>query len=438
MNFEKLSNGLFKVADKIRSNIYVSAISDGLLSTMPLMMVGAIGSIINSLGIDQWQDFLITSGLKKFTVLPNEIGTNLLALFAVFAIGYRLAKAKKQDGITAGILSLMAFLFITPLSFGETGSMNAIPSQWLGPAGLFVAMIVGVLASRLYCLFVEKNIVIKMPEGVPPVIERTFGSILPAIAISVISIGMAYAFSLTDWESVHGFIYDVVSVPLTGLGSSFPALLIAVLFTHLFWSIGVHGTMVVLSIFMPLWAPLDGQNLAMFNMGEASVSIVSLQFFFLSAFVGGAGNTLGLIMNMLTSKVETNRTLGKLALVPGLFGINEPIIFGTPIVLNPLLMIPFILSPLVCTVLGYLVCSMGIIAAPTGVSSIAGAPVIVNQFLMAGVSWAIWIVVVLIISYFIYMPFFKLYEKKQLEEISENEQADKVESIGKEFEKATR
>lgn len=434
---QKFSEGLMKIASKIQKNIYISAISNGLLSTMPLMIVGAIGSIINTIGIPQWQKFLTDSGLKTITSLPNEIGTNLMALFAVFVIGYRLAQSLKQDGIAAGVISLMAFLFITPLQYNETGAMSGIPSTWLGASGLFVAMLVGLISSRIYCLFVEKNIVIHMPEGVPPVIERTFGSILPALAVAIISLGSAFILSMTSWGSVHGLIYDMISKPLTLVGGSFPALIIAILATHLFWAIGIHGTMVALSIFMPLWAPLDAQNLAMFNANQDAVSIVSLQFFFLSAFIGGAGNTLALIFNMLRSKVESNRTLGKLALVPGLFGINEPIIFGTPIVLNPILLIPFISAPVICTVLAYIGCQIGILAMPTGVSSIAGAPVVVNQFLMNGWTWAIWVIIALIISYFIYLPFFKMYEKKQLAEMTQDEQNKKVENIAKQFDKMT-
>jgi PTS system cellobiose-specific IIC component len=426
-----------KVGSKIQGNIYVSAISNGLLSTMPLMMVGAVGSILNQLNIGGWQDFLTNTGLKTFTALPSNVGTNLMAIFAVFVIAYRLAKSLNKDGLTAGVLSLMAFLFLTPLQYTD-GNLTGIPSTWLGATGLFVAMIVGILTARVYAWFIDKNIVIKMPEGVPPVIERTFASILPALAIAFAAIMISYGFTMTSFGSFHQFIYSIVSIPLTKLSGSFPALVIAVLAAQLFWSVGIHGTMVTLSVFMALWAPLDGANLAAYNAGQPAVSIVCMQFFFLSAFAGGAGNTLALILNMLTSKVKSNKTLGKLAFVPGLFGINEPIIFGLPIVLNTTLMIPFIGAPVICTILGYLMVKIGLLAAPTGISSIAGAPIIVSQFLMNGWTWAVWEIVVIVLSYFVYRPFFKTYERQQLAEMTEESRDENVEDIAKEFAKATK
>lgn len=438
MKAENISNMLLKVASKIQGNKYVSAVSNGLLSTMPLMMVGAIGSIINSLDIPAYQEFLETSGLKKITVLPNEIGTNLFALFAVFSIGYRFARLEKKDGLTAGIISLMAFLFITPLSFNDSGAMDAIPSQWLGAAGLFGAMIIGLCASKIYCVFIEKNLVIKMPESVPPVVERTFGAILPSLTVAIISLALSYGFSQTAWESLHGFIYAIIAQPLTGLGATFTALLIAVIFTNVMWVLGIHGTMVTLSVFYPIWAALDMQNLAAYNNGQPAPYIVSMQFFFLCAFAGGAGNTLALILNLFTSKIPANKTLAKLAIIPGIFGINEPIIFGMPIVMNPLIAIPFIVAPVVTTIIGYIGCKIGLIALPTGISSITGAPIVVNQFLMGGVSWAIWTIIVILISYAIYFPFVKLYEKNQLLEMTEQEQMASVEKIANEFEKATK
>ncbi len=439
MRFEKVSNVLLKVSEVLQRNKYVSAISNGLMATMPILMVGAIGSILNSLGISAWQTFLENTGLKTIMSLPAEVGTNMLAIFAVFAIGYNFAKSNGKDGLTAGVMALMAFMFVTPLQFDETlGTASAIPMSWLGASGLFTAMIVGLVSARIYCLFIDKNITIKMPDGVPPIVSRSFGAILPGLCVGILSLAAAYIFSLTSWESIHGFIYEIVAKPLTGLGGTFPALLIAVFCTQLFWAVGIHGTMVALSVFMPIWAALDAENLAAFSAGADVPHIVCMQFFFLCAFAGGAGNTIGLIINMFFSKNKANKALAELAIVPGLFGINEPIIFGMPIVLNPLIIVPFILSPLVTTILGYAACSLGLIAGPTGISSIAGAPIIVNQFIMGGWTWAVWELLVIVISFLIYMPFFKLYEKKQMEEMTEEEQNETVEKIGKSFEKATK
>jgi PTS system cellobiose-specific IIC component len=195
--------------------------------------------------------------------------------------------------------------------------------------------------------------------------------------------------------------------------------------------------MITLSVFYPILASIDMKNLAAFNSGHPAVSIVSMQFFFLCAFAGGAGNTLGLVLNMLTSKLPTNRALGKLALVPGIFGINEPIIFGMPIVMNPLIAVPFIFGPLLSTILGYIITKIGLIAMPTGISSITGAPIIVNQFLQGGWTWGVWTIVLIALSYVMYLPFFKAYEKTQLTQAKETQEAT-LNNVAKGFEDATK
>lgn len=438
MKLKNVEDSFLKVSGKIQSNDYISSISHGLMSTMPLMMVGAIGSIFNQLGIPAYQKFLQTSGLKKITVLPNEIGTNLFALFAVFAIAYAFAKKRKHDGLTAGILGLMAFLFVTPLHFSKTGAMDAIPVQWLGASGLFTAMILGCLVARVYCLFIDKHIVIKLPDSVPPIISRSFGAILPGLVIGIVAMALSYGFSLTSFQSLHGFIYKIIAQPLTMVGSTFPALIIAVLAVGIFWALGIHGTMVALSVFYPVWASIDMRNLAAYNAGQPAFSIVSMQFFFLCAFAGGAGNTLGLILNMFTSKVKSNRVLAKLAIVPGLFGINEPIIFGIPIVMNLTLLIPFVFGPVITTVIGYILVKIGWLAAPTGIASITGAPIIINQFFQGGWTWAIWEAVIIVLSYLMYMPFFKMFEKEQLKNIASDEEDEKIKKVSSDFDKATK
>lgn len=412
---EKYQESIMTISQKIQKNSYIKAISEGFMSALPITMIGGMASLINMIGIQSYQDFLVNTGLKSITSIPTQVTTNILALYIVFLITQKFVNAQGYDGNSAGLLSLFSFFVLTPFNLDESGSYNSIPMQWLGAQGLFSAILIAILVSHIYILFNEKGWTIKMPEMVPPVVSKSFSSLLPAFAIAFVSLILNLLISLTPFNSAHELIYNYIGLPLTSLGGSFPAMLLGLIISQVLWVFGVHGTIVVWSAFTPVWSPLTTANLSAYNAGLEIPHIVS-DMLFAQAFVMGAGATLGLSLVMLLhSKSKRYKELGKLSIVPNLFGINEPITFGVPIVMNFTLAIPFILIPSIILILAYLLMKiellpllpgMGANQVPVGISAILSG---------GGWRWVVFQLATVAISYFGYKPFFNIVDKVEYE-----------------------
>lgn len=413
-----------KVSTKIQKNTYISAISNGLMALMPILILGAIFSLINALKLEPYQNFLINTGLKDYTSIPATVTTDLIALYAVFSIAYNFATQHKQQGFSAGIIALMSFLLVTPKGMLEDGATKAIGYSWLGAKGLFVAIIVALIVGTIYTLVLEKKFYIKMPKGVPPTVEKSFAALTPGFITAIIMLILTAIFSATSYGNMHEFVFSIIQVPLTSLGGTWWAMLICVFIIHLLWFFGVHGTLVVYSVVGPIWVALGLENLEAYQKGLEGTNIIGSPFFPVYVLVGGAGATLGLIIAMLSARSARYKTLGKLAIVPSLIGVNEPVIFGMPLVLNIRLMIPFIVTPIITSGLAILFTSMGVLPVLNGVQVPLGIPILFNGWMTGGWRVALFQVVLIVISFLMYYPFFKkadaeAYEQEHAAEMAE-------------------
>lgn len=382
---------LQRIAGGIQNNKYVSAITNGLMTGMPVLIIGAIGTMLNGLPIDGYQNFLVETGLKEFTAIPTEITTNLLALYMAFNIAVKFAESYDIDGIPAGMLSFMSFLILTPYSFDQealTYAITGLPSTWLGATGLFTAFLVALVTAKIYVVFQKNNWVIKMPDGVPPTVSKSFSGMIPGFVIAILWLVVRYVTSLTPMGDIHSMIYGLIAAPLTALGGNIWAMVVAIIVAHLLWLVGVHGMMVIFSVLTPILTVLTNENLAAYNAGEALPNVINSALIMQVIFVG-SGATLGLALLMLRAKSEQFRVLGKLALIPNIVGINEPLIFGLPIVMNFTLAIPFILTPTLILILGYLGMVTGVLPLLPGFAAPLGTPAVISGFLMGGWRWAI-------------------------------------------------
>ena len=220
----------------------------------------------------------------------------------------------------------------------------------------------------------------------------------------------------------------MLQIPLLNLGNTVWAMVTAYIFVHIFWFIGVNGGSVVGAVYNPILQTLAAQNLEAFRTGEPIPNIISQQFQDLFATFGGAGSTLSLLIAMLLfCRSKRIKNLGKLSLAPGIFGINEPIIFGLPIVLNPIMFVPFLLVPTFNIVVSYIVMKIGLVPYPSGVPITWTTPIIVSGFLSTGWTGAVLQVLLLIAGVFIYMPFIKIMDKQFMkEEMKEIEDKDTI------------
>lgn len=418
-----------KVAGRIQSNKFVGSISNGLMLTMAVTIVGSIFTLLDTMNIASYQNFLVNSGLKGVIGLPATVTVGMISLYASATIAYSLAGKYKQDGFTAALLSLMSFLLLTPLgAMADNGT--GLSTRWLGAPGLFVAMIVALLVSRFYVFVIDKKIYIKMPQGVPPTVEKAFASIVPGLFITAVVITIRALFELTEYGNVHSFIYSFLQVPLTNLGGSWWAFIVTTIVGSVLWAFGIHGTMVVYSVTAPIWSALRLENLEAYQAGATELPHLAPGGVFQQVYVtlGGSGATIGLAIALLFASSKRYKTLGKLGILPSFLGINEPLMFGVPVVLNPKLIMPLILVPLTNVSLALGLTAAGILPRLKGIGSPLGTPIMLTGFIEGGWKVALFQAFLILVSFAIYYPFFKkmdaeaTLEEMRLEETEQSEQ----------------
>ncbi|NLL32650.1 MAG: PTS sugar transporter subunit IIC, partial [Enterococcus cecorum] len=261
----------------------------------------------------------------------------------------------------------------------------------------------------------KKGWQIKMPASVPPAVSKSFAALIPAIlTLSVFLVINAVATGLFK-VNMHDIVYQVIQAPLTGLGSSLPATLIALFFVQFLWFFGLHGQIIVNSVMDPIWNTLMLDNLEAYKAGKELLHIITKPFMeVFTVGLGGSGMTLAVVILMaFVLKKKQYQDVGRLALAPGIFNVNEPVIFGLPIVLNPTILIPWVIAPLIVTTLNYLVMAAGIVPAPTGVSVPWTVPIFFSGMLatnsvLGGVLQIVDFFIVAIVWY----PFLRVLDKQ--------------------------
>jgi len=419
------------MAGRIAGQRHLQALRDGLILTMPLIIVGSIFLILGFLPIPGYEEFMAnTYGDQWLTKLLYPVGAtfDIMALIAGFGIAYRLAEKYNVEPLSAGAISVSAFLLATPfevsfLAEGATAAVmvgGAIPAALMGSKGLFVAMLIAMLSTEIYRYIIQKNIVFKLPDGVPPAVSKSFVALIPgAIVIFVVWI-LRILVENTDFGSLHNIVGEILGKPLGVLGGSLIGSLVAVFLVQLLWSCGLHGASIVGGVMGPIWlASTDANRLAFQEGAEALPNVFTQQFFDIFVYIGGSGATFALVvMMLLRARSQQMKQLGRLAFGPGLFNINEPITFGMPIVMNPLMIVPFILAPLAIVITTYIAMSTGLVAKPAGIAVPWTMPPIIGGYLATGgkISGALLQLFNFCVTFAIYYPFFRMWDRQKYAE----------------------
>lgn len=424
---EKMQGFLIPLAEKVNANKVLKGISGGFAAMLPVVMAGAIFTLFANLNISFYQNFITSIGLKQIFAVPAAFTSDMISLYAVFLIAKESAKAlemEERDTVSSGVIALMFFLILIPL--GVTGTTEsgevltiagAISTTFLGSAGLFTAMIVGIVSPRIHYLFVKYNIAIKMPDTVPPAISKSFNALLPGIFIALVAVIVKLVFAQTADGSLTMFLYSSLRAPLQSLGASPLTFIVLLLICNVLWFFGIHGGMVATAILSVLYTPLTLENLAAYGAGTALPNILIQPAWFVIGNIGGSGCAMGLTFClMLFAKSERYKALAKIAVPAGLCGISEPMVFGVPLVLNPIMLVPMILAPIVTLVLGWLAMNVGLVPYMIGVNVQTGTPLLLSAF----AAWASWRgilcqAVLIAVSTLIYLPFFKTVDKQALD-----------------------
>lgn len=406
-----LVNNLSTPMAKLSEQKHLRAIRDGVVSALPFIIFGSLFLIIAfppvaaDTALGEWSAKHIAEIL-----IPYRLTMFIMTLYITFGIGYSLSQSYKLDPLSGGLLSLAAFLFTIGVKMMDDVGF-VLPMTNLGGHGLFVGMLVSIFAVEILRFCKTKNITIKMPDSVPTSVARSFEALIPVSIVLLVMTLITVVFAV----DLHSLV-DKAVAPLISAGDTLPGVLIPVFLITFFWSFGIHGVSVVGAVARPVWEVYLGNNSAAVAAGKAIPHIAPETFFQWFIWIGGSGATLGLVIAMLlTAKSSYSKAMGKATIVPSIFNINEPVIFGMPIVLNPVLIIPFIITPLIGATLAYIATSIGLVN-PTYVMVPWTLPAPIGAYLSTGGDWrAIVLVMVnLTISVLIYLPFFKMYDKKLL------------------------
>ena len=408
---------------KIGTQRHLLAIRNGVVSTLSLILIGTFFMVFINLPFPGWNEFI--APYSATIVLPFRITMGLMAIYATFVMGSDLAKSYGLDSVTGGILSLGTFFMlqvpVNVLTPEEAPLGWVLPMSSLGASGMFAGILSMIFAVEVYRFFKKRNITIKMPEQVPPAVARSFEALIPGAVILT-----------TTWliRSVVGFDVNATLLslfePLTNiLGNNLLGVLLPMFLIHLLWSFGIHGMSIVGAVVRPMWLIMLDENAKALADGIAATKLPYIapeQFYQWTVTIGGAGATIVVsVLFLFFCKSKFLKEVGRFSIIPGIFNINEPMIFGAPMMLNPYMFIPFNLVPLVLTIVSYFAVKLEMVNGFTVLPTWT-LPAPIGGYLSAGNDWRVVVLIVIntLIAFIIYYPFVKAYDKKMLSDEQNN------------------
>jgi len=412
---------LVPIAIKLNSQIHVSAIRDAFILSFPIVMASSLIVLINFAILSP--DGFIASLLHLGTLFPNLAeaqnifspvmngSVNIMSIMIAFLVARNIAISYQQDDLLCGLTAIGAF-FVVYTPYHMVDSQSYLTTQYLGPQGLFVAIIVAMLTSEIFCrLSRNPKITITMPDAVPPAVARSFKVLLPIFFVMIFFSVLNYLLTKISPNGLNELIYTLIQAPLKDMGTNIVAVLILGVVANFLWVLGIHGPNTVAAIRETIFSEANLENLSFAATNGTTwgapypITWGSINDAF--ANYGGSGMTLGLLLAIFIASRRTDyRDIAKMAFIPGLFNINEPVIFGLPIVLNPIMVVPFITVPFVNCLIGYFFVTMEIIP-PIAYAVPWTTPGPLIAFFGTGGNWLALVVglLCLAVSTLIYLPF---------------------------------
>ena len=397
---------------KISNMKYLVALRDGIIITVPFTVFGSIFMIIGNLPINGWYDTI--APIQGILQAPVNVTFGILALIVAIGMSYQSAKANKIDPLTGTAVGAIAFLLCM------LNKDLAIDPSTLGSGGMFTAIIVAIISSEIMRFFIKRNIVIKMPESVPPAVANSFASLIPGSAALLFFWLIRVVLNI----QINDVIQAIFSPLVFGL-NSFWGMEFMLFLTLMLWTLGIHGNNILGAVASPVYLQFLTSNINDVAAGKTPTHITADGFLNFGMNIGGTGAILGLVICMVFAKSKQYKQLGRLGLVPAVFQISEPIMFGFPVVLNPTLMIPFIAVPMILQGITYFLMKAGLIGMV--VAQVPWTtPTLINGFLITGGDWRapVWQLIQLVISIVAYWPFFKICDRQALEAEKQSELAE--------------
>ncbi|WP_431086902.1 PTS sugar transporter subunit IIC [Paenibacillus sp. 8b26] len=420
---ERLFEKLMPAFAKFSNFKAIIALKDGFVLTMPLTLIGSIFMLIANLPISNWNEIMAGFFGPDWAAPLNQVTGatfDIIALIGVFGIAYSYVKSNNIEAVPAGIIGIISFLIVTnSFVLSEAGDKigGVIPKTWTGGQGMITSILVGLAVGAIYSWFMKRNIRIKLPESVPTGVSNAFSALIPGFAIMLLSMIMYIICDQLQGVSMTEIIYQVLQIPMQNLSDTLPGIIVIMALISIFWWFGLHGPNIVMGIMAPILTSNALANQAVLDAGQAltvgeNAKIVTVQVVDIYAKFGGAGITLGFIFAALfVARSQQVKQLSKMSLVPGLFNINEPMIFGLPIVFNPLMLIPFVTVPVLATLMTYFSVLTGFVAPFNAVQVPWTTPPFISGFILSGWQGVVLQLAILIVAVVVYYPFVKMLDK---------------------------
>lgn len=416
-DFSKVVTGMGNVAN----NRYLTAIRNGMSVIIPVTIIGSMFIVFLNLPIDAWKEF-IAPFASKLTI-PMNFTMDFMSIYVCVGVSSSLCDDYKIDKVSTSVLAILAFLIatVTPVSIdagvaesaGIAVSGTVLPLGSFGATGLFTAIVASIFTVEVVNFCLKRNIVIKMPNGVPTSVINSFAALIPGAIVILVAWVLKVGLNF-DINSALQFIFSPIKY---FAGDTLLSVIIPILLITIVWIFGIHGMVIATPILYPFWYENLNANMNLVASGGVAAHFMTEQFFQWFVWIGGAGATLSLAFLMaFAGKSDFCKKMGRFTIVPGIFNINEPLIFGVPIVMNPFFALPFILAPLAMGVITYL--AMGVfhlVSYPIAIVPWT-LPAPIGALMATGFDWraAVLAIVNIVVAGLIYYPFFKAFDKDML------------------------
>lgn len=432
--FSFLENKLMPIANVFSSQRHLLAMRDGVVSAIPFTIIGSIFLIIanppfsaETLTGIQFIDSMMMGWIdwagsySPILMTPYQSTMNIMSVFIEFVIAYSLAKSYDKKAINYAISSFAVYLLIvTPITEG------VIDIAAFGGKGILLAIIIALLSVELMRFFEDKGFTIKLPEGVPPMVANAFSSLFPFLFTITIFFLISVGVQSATGKIIPDLFFTMFEQVKSGIDN--PAIItFLTMLEELLFGFGVHPSTVIAGPILDPLALINLQeNSANYMANAAALNVYTTPFKSFVAAIGGCGATLGLAIMLLKCKSKQLKNMGKVSILPSIFNINEPLVFGLPIFLNPLLIIPFMITPAVNIVIGWFVTSIGLVnTAVVNAPWTAPAPL---AYFISTLDFKAFILVILLIilDAAIYYPFLKVYDQQKLHEENNTDNKSEV------------
>lgn len=424
--FEKLQKLLERLinplAIKLNNSIYIKALTEGFLASIPITIGTAIIAVLANLPIDPWIAFLNQVGLYQVAQDFIAMTMSLLAIYISFTISFSLSKKKTNNALISSVLTVASFLALMPLSSADINgnATSVLEASYLGSGGIFVAIILGLAVPTLISFLESKKLTLKLPDSVPPMVADSLSPTFVAMILFVVIFIIKYALSLTSFGNLFQLIFVFVSQPILSLGTSVWALIFAFTFMNLCWFFGIHPSP-LFNCYLPVIIGASVANIEAMAQGKPLPYFI-WQIVFYVVYLGGNGNTLGLCVSTIFAKSEKYKAMRKLVVPANIFNINEPIIFGFPTMLNPLYFVPMVFSSLFTGSIIYGVMQF----VNFNINPTAQLPWVTPGFVQAIIVGGIPLLLIWILALglhtVIYLPFFLIDDRNALKSEQENKE----------------